>query len=138
MKWLGLILLVYGCTAFAADPEILGDWHYDGFFYQNHRYPNPNPELKLVFTFSADHTERLYWKRDSETGFCERKGTWEFQDDVLKQTVTWLNPDNDDSCSNDPDMQIGKATQNLIQIHETQLDLHMDLNGQDFIYILIR
>ncbi len=118
--------------------DLQGNWRYDGFFYQGHRYPNPNPDLKLTFTFNADNTARLYWKRDNENGFCERKGTWSLQGDVLIQTTTWLNPANDSSCGQDSDMQMGRMTQNQVTLTKDQLSLHMDLNGQEFLYILIR
>jgi hypothetical protein len=132
-----LTLALLGSPAFAAtQTDVLGVWQYDGFFYQNHRYPNPNPELKLTFTFLDDKTAQLYWKRDNEDGFCERKGTFEVQNDVLKQTVTWLNPANDASCAKDPDMQMPRTTENKFAVDKGELSLHMDLDGKDFIYIL--
>jgi hypothetical protein len=134
-----LCLLALGASAYAdLNSDVAGNWQYDGFFYQGHRYPNPNPALKLTFTFNADQSERLYWKRDDEAGFCERKGTWSLQSDLLNQTVTWLNPANDPSCAQDSDMQMGRATQNHISIDKDELSIHMDLNGQDFIYLLKR
>jgi hypothetical protein len=135
-----LLAVACGFAARADLPqEILGSWQYDGFFYQNHRYPNPNSDLKLTFTFDPGHTSRLFWKRDGTSGFCERKGTYNISGQVLTQTVTWLNPKNDPSCAQDPDMQMPRNTQNRIEIKPgtvTELDLHMDLNGDDFLYIL--
>lgn len=137
-------LMILASCASHADlaQDLLATWQYDGFFYQNHRYPNPNPELKLTFTFHDDHTARLYWKRDNETGFCERNGTWELKGDSLNQNVTWLNPNNDPVCGKDPDMQLGRSTENKIDIATnaigTELNLHMQLNGNEFLYILKR
>ena len=125
-------------SATGSDSDIVGNWHYDGFFYQDHRYPKPDADLNVEFTFNADHTERLYWKRTSETGFCERKANWEFANGILKQEVTWINPANDPSCAKDPDMQMPRVTQNKVELYGAQFNMHMDLNGQDFIYILIR
>lgn len=133
-------LLAAGLPAGAANPDqaILGTWHYAGFEYQNHFYANPNPKLTVQFDFNSDHTSRLYWHRADESAFCERRGTWNLQGDELIQTVTWLNPANDSSCGQDSDMQMNRTTDNRISFTANQLDLHMSLDGEDFIYILAR
>jgi hypothetical protein len=136
--FLSLIFLMAGSVASAdLSHDILGKWRYDGFIYRDHRYPNPNPRLNVEFMFIPDHTARLFWKREDETGFCERKGVWQVEGDLLIQSVNWLNPANDPSCSQDPDMQINRTTQNRIDLMGTQLNLHLNLDGRDFIYILI-
>lgn len=121
-----------------ADVSIVGNWQYDGFFYEGNRYPNPNPKLVLTFTFNADGSERLYWARSGEKGFCERKGTYLITGDTLEQNATWINPDNDASCAQDPDMQMGQKTKNQFSLGPDgkELNIHMDIDGKPFIYIL--
>lgn len=135
---LSLLFLMSGPAASAdLNHDIVGEWRYKGFIYRGQYYPNPNPKLDVEFKFNSDHTARLFWKREDEIGFCERKGDWWVKSELLIQSVTWLNPDNAPSCSQDPDMQMNRITENRIEISGTQLNLHLDLNGQDFIYILV-
>ena len=134
-----LSLFLHAQTAFAGFlPDIVGKWQYDGFLFEEHRYPPTDPNLQVLFTFNADLTGRLYWYRTNEPGFCERTSTYELTGDVLKQTVTWVNPSNDVSCSKDPDMQLGRTTQNEIDLGMRELGIHMELNSKPLIYILKR
>jgi hypothetical protein len=131
-----MISAIASAVALAASLNVVGNWQYDGFYYQEHRYENPNSNLVLVFTFNADGTERLFWSRTDEKGFCERKGTYTIEGDKLIQQTTWLNPDNDSSCSSDPDMQPNRTTETVIDMNDGNLNIHMDLNGAPFLYIL--
>lgn len=134
-----LILLWCVPPAFAdLANDITGRWQYDGFFFQDHRYPNPNPHLQVLFTFNADRTARLFWRRDDQPGFCERTGTWRLEGEELVQDSTWFNPANDPSCGQDPDMQPGRSTRNRIAVHDEELDLYMKLDSRDFLYVLKR
>jgi hypothetical protein len=137
-----LPLIFMKCTPAFADADmdsiLIGDWQYDGFFYRDHRYPNPNPDLTVLFSFNSDHTHRLYWKRADETKFCERRGTWSIRGELLEQEVTWLNPDNDSSCAQDPDMQPHQTTQTRFKVDDHELGFYLNLDDQTFIYILKR
>lgn len=120
------------------EPALLGAWHYTGFQYDGHRYPNPNPKLLVRFTFREDGTAHLYYNRQSESGICERISKYDVEGDVLRQEVIWVNPRNDVSCARDPDMQMGQKTETRIVIVEPELHMYLLLNGRDFIYILER
>ncbi len=120
--------------AFAVDtPSIVGTWKYDGFFFENVRYPNPNPDLTLTFEFRPDGTDRLFWSRKNETGTCERLGTYEVVQNHLKQKVTWVNPKNDSSCG----LTMGEETDTEILFTKGELWFHFNLDGKPFEYILI-
>ncbi|MGE4131133.1 MAG: hypothetical protein AB7F86_05810 [Bdellovibrionales bacterium] len=116
---------------------LLGVWQYDGFFFDGHRYPNPNPEFELTFTFTETES-RLKWHREDPTQFCERTASYTLENSVLTQTVTWLNPDNESSCSQDPDMQMGRTTSSPIRFAGEELQLVLSLDGKEFLYILKR
>lgn len=115
---------------------VTGSWQYDGFFFEGHRYPNPNPSLVLVFTFREDGTSRLIWHRENEPGFCEREATYQIKDDYIHQKVSWLNPANASECSKDPDMRMGQETVSRFAVTGGELHFFFDLDGKQFIYIL--
>jgi hypothetical protein len=118
--------------------DITGIWQYDGFFFDGHRYPNPNPNLVLKFTFFPDLTSHLIWTRTGEPGFCERKAIYNVHDDFLYQKITWINPANNADCSKDTDMQMGRETDSRFAVEPDELHLFFELNGKEFIYILRR
>jgi len=115
---------------------IVGTWQYAGFRYNGDLYPNPNPNLVLLFTFNADGTSHLIWSRKNEAGFCERRGEYRLDADVLWQKTTWLNPANDRSCASDPDMQPGRETRTPILLSAEELAFILYLDGREFHYLL--
>jgi hypothetical protein len=142
----GLILLLLCNLSYAGSANldgpaptsqsILGRWRYSGFEYEGNRY-NPSPNLELFFDFRADGVARLGWSRVGERGFCERQARYLIKDgDILYQQVLWLNPGNDARCGQDPDMQMGRETENRVEVTGGELRIFMQLNGQDFIYVL--
>jgi len=141
LKLITLVLLglsLNSAYATLGNDDILGTWEYDGFFYDGHRYPKPNPDLDLTFTFKKDSTSRLYWKRKDEAGFCERLANYQLKDDHLIQKTTWINPANAMSCSQDPDMQPDRESDTVITLDKVNMELsfHFDLDGKPFLYIL--
>ncbi|NJL24387.1 MAG: hypothetical protein HC902_03895 [Calothrix sp. SM1_5_4] len=142
MKWLmpALCMSMAGAGLHAdMTDDILGDWRYDGFIYEGKRYPHPNPDLVLTFTFYPNGTNRLNWVRKSQDVTCERKADYSLNPEgKLKQKVTWLNPRNHSSCSQDPDMQLGRETEDRIYIHDDEMGIYMDLNNSELIYLLKR
>jgi hypothetical protein len=121
-----------------SNADLLGQWQYDGFFYDGHRYPNPNPDLDLTFTFNADGTDRLFYARKNESGFCERLADYRLEDEHLVQKITWTNPKNAGECGQDTDMQQGRETDTVLSLTPQELTFHLDLNGLPFLYILKR
>ena len=140
MKFILYAVLIQGLgivPAFASSQvNILGTWQYDGFFYENHRYPNPNPDLELFFTFYQDGKSRLFWQRKNETGFCERIAEFKISNNMLVQKVIWVNPKNNSECAMDVDMRLGQESETEICIQESELSFHFDLDGKPFLYIL--
>jgi hypothetical protein len=123
-------------TALITLSQLLGSWQYVGFIYQAHRYPMPNPELHLTFTFQDDQFVKLYWDREDQPGFCERIARYSLQNNSLYQEITWVNPENLPECQSDPDMQLGKKSVTPIELVGTELHLLFDVNGSEFRYIL--
>ena len=119
--------------------DLLGEWKYSGFIYEKIIYPPPNPDLYLSFTFKAESSVRLFWKRQDEDFFCERVALFSVSDtSILSQNIIWVNPDNHSSCSSDPDMQLGRKTDNYVEIVNKELHLFLELDGKPFIYILTK
>jgi hypothetical protein len=135
------VVLFTGLTGFSASnksDEIVGSWKFMGFFYQGKLHPPLNPDLVLIFQFRPDGTDTIYWTRLNEKGFCERRGKYKIEDTFLTDEVTWVNPDNDRSCGQDPDMQVGKITRNSFAIKNDQFLLDLGLSGESFIYVFDR
>lgn len=137
-RWRLLALLVLSphLSWASESASILGSWSYDGYFYEQTRFPNPNPNLHLSFEFRADGVSRLYWERKDERGFCERLAKYSIAENRLRQQTTWVNPDNDASCGKDPDMQKDRDTVVEFELKGQELWLNIGLSGKDFFYIL--
>lgn len=126
--------------------ELVATWEFDGFYFEGNHYPRPNPNLQVIFEFHQDGTHSLYWARKGELGFCERRGTFELNGDLLTMRSTWLNPANDPDCSKDSDMQPGRVTVNRVAWHlceeselgNLDLGIEMELNGKPLTYLLTR
>jgi hypothetical protein len=119
-----------------AKAEVTGLWEFDGFLYQGHRYARPNPSLHVIFEFATPEILSLKWYRDDETAFCHRISLYGIEQNKIRQKIIWVDPDNSMSCSSDLDMQLGRESENRIEIVENQINLYLELNGEDFIYIL--
>jgi hypothetical protein len=133
-----ILILSLSFSASAYEPsDIWGKWQYDGFFFEEHRYPNPNPNLYLTFEFMDNSVMRLFWEYKDEAGrFCEKLARYVVKDSFFRQETYWLNPDNHFTCGQDPDMQNGKVTTNQFELVGTELHMIMSLNGKPFRYIL--
>ncbi len=124
--------------AFSASEEgssLHGKWKFTKFIYQGQEHPPLNPNLQLYFEFYKTGTNRLWWYRSDERGFCERIGIYSYQEDKLTDEIVWVNPQNNFDCSKDPDMQMGRKSTTLVEILDYQLRIHMSLAGEPFIYI---
>ncbi len=103
--------------------------------YRDEELPPRDPELKINYTFFDDMHSRLYWKRDDEDGFCERFAQYVYQNEILSEKIIWVNPENDPSCSRDPDMQLGNHTQTPLKIKNDELYLYLKLSDEYLIYV---
>jgi hypothetical protein len=139
MKFLILTLLTTFSLAASAseniDSEIIGKWKFSEYIYQDKNLPLPNPNLNLIFEFNKTGSNRLFWYRENEDGFCERIGLYTYTNLELTDEVVWTHPDNHVECSKDPDMILGKKTKNKVTIANDKLYLHLALKGQPFIYV---
>lgn len=126
------------CFALADSASVIGDWKLTGFVYQDKPVPPFNPKLNLHFYFFENGTNRLFWNREDETGFCERFANYELTPGQIQQTVFAVNPNNRADCAVDKDMQIGPATVNKMDIEEKRLLLRMQLGEEELVYILTK
>jgi hypothetical protein len=135
-----LLVLLHSFSAWALDPggpSLVGHWLYYKKIFQGHEMPEP-PEatLRLHFDFEADGSDHLYWWHEGEKDLCERKGTHTVENgNTLVDTNTWVNPKNDSSCANDPDMQQGRVTRTPISFAGADLQFFLALGDDTLIYV---
>ena len=133
-KYWGIVFVILFSQVVIA--RLHGIWSYDGYVYQNIRYPNPNPTLHVEFDFFSKELISLKWYRDGENSFCQRIATYDLKKQILQQNIIWVNPRNTIECASDPDMQLNKKTFNKLVQFKNEMHLYLELNGSDFIYIL--
>ncbi len=114
---------------------LVGSWIYSEVIYQNIRQPIFNKDLKIIWTFFDNGSERLYWSRD-DSGFCERFASYKVKENSLLEEVWAINPNNMSECGRDPDMQVGKKTSTPILFFENEIWLIFNLGEETLTYIL--
>lgn len=133
------VSFVFFCSTNVFADLIQGEWKYIAYIYQGQRAPLPNPNLDLRFTFDGSGLSKLKWTRANEDGFCERLAEYSIEEgNLLRQFVTWVNPDNHISCSSDTDMRLGSLSFTPFLIFENELQLRLEINGEPFFYVLKR
>ncbi|MCB9025249.1 MAG: hypothetical protein H6625_02955 [Bdellovibrionaceae bacterium] len=115
--------------------DILGRWKFVEYIYEGQKLPIPNRNLNLLFEFHETKSNRLWWFRDNEPGFCERIGLYTYENETLTDNVVWVNPDNHVECSQHPDMRMGQIAKNKVTFENGKLYLHLSLKGQPLIYV---
>jgi hypothetical protein len=115
--------------------NILGSWQFYAYVYDGHEIPAPNPALSQIMEFGSDGVCRLYYKREDEEGFCERKAHYYIENDEIIQEITWVNPDNQSSCGQDPDMQLGRVTSNKARVVDDIFQLDIPLSDETITYL---
>jgi hypothetical protein len=135
---LGMFLLSFlVCTAGAQTPgSLTGNWYLAGMIYRGQTIPPLNPNLHLRWTFFENGTERLYWDRQGEDGFCERFADYSLTGGNIQERTFAVNPKNRPDCGQDPDMQMGRETLSRLDIEPQQMLLHLPLGDEELIYIL--
>lgn len=123
------------CASEDSSETLWGRWKFMEYIYENQRHPRLNPNLNLFFEFNETGSNRLWWYRDNEKGFCERVGMYQFDSQLLIDEVAWVHPQNQAECSQHPDMQMGQKATNTVTFENGHLHLHLTLKGQPFIYI---
>lgn len=114
---------------------IVGIWHFVGYMYDGHELPKPNPELEIIFEFHADKTNRLFWFRHGQTGFCDRQGQYDISETHIEELVVWVNPENNFNCSKDPDMQMGRQAKFPYRFNGERLETRVYVGDMDVWYI---
>ncbi len=95
----------------------------------------PNPKLHLFFEFRADNVVRVFYNRTDERGFCERLGRYTFEDSILYQEIYWVNPKNNDSCSQDTDMQLGVSYTTFLRFRNKDLLMKISMPEGELYFV---
>lgn len=135
MKLVILFLLLFGSQSYS-QTVLKGEWKLTEMVYRGVRVPPLNPKLNLSWTFFENGTDRLFWSRTGESGFCERFANYEILESKLHEEVFAVNPMNSADCAQDPDMQAGRDTTNVIEINQDEILLHLQLAEEELIYVL--
>ena len=134
--YLSALILNPGAHAAPGDLSVNGQWQYDGFLHDGIRYPNPNPNLVLVFTFYEGGLSWLYWFRHGENGHCESLAKYTVNENNLSQLTIWENPLNAPTCPQDSGSGADEVSTTPYSIEGQELRLHLELDGRPFLYIL--
>lgn len=130
--------VVLSPSAFSYDLyDIVGHWQYEYFNHRGSDFPVDKEALDLKFSFNEDGTGVLMWERRNANVRCERKSIYEVRDyNMLYQKVTWVNPENHISCSEDEDMQLNTESITKFDVSNDMLTLYLDLSGEPLFYYL--
>jgi hypothetical protein len=133
------VIILFGLLVFGeakANPSIVGEWFYYKKIYRGVEMPEP-PEatLRLYFSFSENGESRLWYWHEGEKDWCERKGQYQWEDNVLKDKIVWVNPKNSSHCSRDPDMQNGGTSTAPLAVMGEDLWLTVNVGDETLIYI---
>jgi hypothetical protein len=115
--------------------DLVGKWVAIGYFHNDDWIQPEDPQIKITYEFREDGTDTLFWQRQGNTAFCERKGEWSVSNGILQDEVTWVNPKNGMDCGSDPDMQLGKVTQSEFWRNENQMFLKIPFAAEFLIYV---
>lgn len=139
---------IYGDWALAAIPDgqprnnfstslVSGKWEFFRMIYHGQEMEPINPKLHLYFDFTDSHVSRLYYFRDDESGFCERLALYEFitEQSTIYQKISWVNPNNQGSCSQDPDMIFGRESWAPVSLRDGNLAIEMPLSDDSLIML---
>lgn len=130
-----MMAVFFLCSPCLAQEIPSGQWKLTEMIYHGERVPPLNPRLNLFLTFFDNGTDRLFWDRTGESGFCERFAHYEILNNKLHETVFAVSPFNSPDCAQDPDMQMGRETSNVIEINNNEILLHLQLADEELIYV---
>ena len=135
MKYL-IFSVFLSLSSLSFGKTLLGQWKYSGIIYRGNFLPLPNPDLYLTWTFFENGTERLFWRYEGVSGFCERFAVYEIDNDFLIEKIFAVNPYNTSKCKNDPDMEVGREVKTKVEILSDEIRLHIPLGDQELVYVL--
>lgn len=131
-----IFLVLFLSSSWAFAQSITGTWHFTEIIYRGQRQPKPSDDLFLTWTFFENGTSRLYWDRGDKKIFCERFAHYSLNSNTLTEVTFSVNPLNATDCRKDPDMQENEKASTSISFYKNELWLHLDLSGEELIYIL--
>lgn len=135
-KLLLLILLMLALPLSAFSEGIAGTWFYYKKIYQGHEMPEPpEAKLRLYISFSRDGISRLWYWHEGDGDFCERRGVYEWENSLLHDRITWVNPRNSSYCSQDPDMQLGHESYTPLSLNGGEIWLSVSVGDESLIYV---
>lgn len=119
------------------DPHhpLIGNWKFVRMILDGQETAAPNPKLHLYFEFRADNVVRVFYNRTDERGFCERLGRYTFEDPILYQEIYWVNPKNNDSCSQDTDMQLGVSYTTFLRFRNKDLLMKISMPEGELYFV---
>jgi hypothetical protein len=98
-------------TELSSEPRsVMGRWRHVGLIYDGTRMPPRDARLDLRYELYESQISRLAWTYDNWRTLCERFAYFEINSNQIVDEVIWVNPENRDECSLDPDMQLGKKS----------------------------
>lgn len=115
--------------------SLLGIWLFTSLIYHGSPMPKPNPNLVMTINFISDSENILRYARIGEAGFCERKALYVYDGKHLQQQVTWVNPQNNDSCNQDLDMQLNRYTNTDVQLNNNNLLMTLGLGDEVLTFV---
>jgi hypothetical protein len=115
-----------------------GQWKFSGMIFQGNWMPPRDERLDLRYEFTNTGESRLAWSYDNWANLCERRGIYFLEDVVeaekqylrLVDRTLWVNPNNRDDCSQDPDMQMDRENRSPVRIQNSKLQLDLPF-GED-------
>lgn len=115
--------------------SLIGIWMYASLIYQGQPIPRPNEALKMYFTFENNYTNEIFYYRENERGFCRRKANYKLENGMLHQTITSVDENNADFCSQDSDMQMGASSTVKYEVIDGKFHLYLPLGEETLIYV---
>ena len=115
--------------------NLIGVWIFTALLYKGEVIPPPNPNLHIFMTFQNQVQNEIYYYRSNESGFCRRLANYNLNEDILEQTVTYVDPENNSECSMDTDMQLNNYSKVHYYIKNEQLHLELTLGEENIEYI---
>jgi len=130
-----LSLFLFNPLLAEAGIKLSGEYKLVGHIYKGVEIPLMNPNLNMRLTFFENGTDRLYWDRIGEHGFCERFSNYKIENGHISESVYAVNPNNSFECTKDPDMNVGRKTTSKIDINDQRILLYLQLSDEEFVYI---
>lgn len=114
---------------------LVGLWLFTHVLYRGEISPRPNPALQMTLNFESSGINTLKYYRSGESGTCLRQAAYEYTGTNLIQHITSVDPDNAWFCDSDPDMQLGKTSNNVVYLKDEKLFLELEMGDEVITYI---